>query len=83
MIQAISVVGSLFILGAYAANQFKLIGPSNVSYALLNFVGSAILTVIAVIEEQWGFLLLEGVWALISLWATIKLLRGERAGAQH
>ncbi len=76
MLQAISVLGALAILLAYAANQFRLLSPSNFSYALLNFVGSLVLAVIAVIEVQWGFILLEGVWALVSLWGIITILRG-------
>jgi hypothetical protein len=32
----------------------------------VNFVGSAILAVLALLARQWGFLLLEGVWALVS-----------------
>ncbi len=83
MLQIISVVGALAILGAYVANQFRLMGPSNVSYSVLNFVGSAVLTVIAVIEVQWGFILLEAVWALVSLWGIITLLRGGTPGGAH
>lgn len=79
MIQLISVAGALAILVAYAANQLRYMGPSNLSYALLNFAGSTVLAVVAVIEEQWGFLLLEGIWALVSLWATMKLLKGRSA----
>ena len=52
MIQLISVAGALAILIAYAANQLRYIGPSNLSYALLNFAGSAVLAVVAVLEEQ-------------------------------
>ena len=76
MLQIVSVLGALAILGAYIANQFHFIGPSNMSYSAANFVGSAVLLVIAVIEVQWGFILLEGVWALVSLWGIITLLRG-------
>ena len=76
MLQIVSVLGALAIRGAYLANQFLVIGPSNMSYSVANFVGSAVLLVIAVIEVQWGFILLEGVWALVSLGGIITLLRG-------
>ena len=79
MIQVISVLGALAVLAAYAANQFRWIGPSNLSYTLLNIIGAGVLSAIAVVEQQWGFLLLEGVWTLVSLFALIKLLRNNRA----
>ena len=83
MLQAISVLGALAILLAYAANQFRLLGPLNLSYALLNFVGSLVLAAIAVIEVQWDFILLEGVWALVSLWGIITILRGSASPRIH
>ena len=50
--------------------------PLRGRYLVLNFVGSAILAVLAFIDQQWGFLLLEGVWALVSLWSLAQLVRG-------
>jgi hypothetical protein len=76
VVQAISVIGALLILGAFAANLLQWMNTSNLWYSLLNFVGSAILTVIAVIDQQYGFILLEGTWALVSLWGIIAALRG-------
>ena len=55
-------------------------GPPNLIYSALNFAGSAVLTVA---EVQWGCLPLEGVWALVSLWALITILPGGRPGATH
>jgi hypothetical protein len=83
MLQVVSVLGALAILAAYAANQFRLIGPSNLSYSAMNFVGSAVLAAVAVVEVQWGFILLEGVWAILSLWGMIMVLRGGEPGGTH
>jgi len=74
VIQALSVLGALMILGAYAANQLRWIGPQDVSYALINTLGAGLLSFVAVVERQWGFLLLEGVWTLVSLLALLRLL---------
>ena len=76
MLQLISVLGALAILGAYAASQFGLVDPSKLSYQVANFLGSAVLTVIAVIDWQLGFILLEGAWVLMSLWGIAAVLRG-------
>jgi hypothetical protein len=38
-----------------------------VSYLVLNLVGSAVLAADAWWGRQWGFVLLEGVWAAVSL----------------
>jgi Ca2+/H+ antiporter len=80
MLQAVSVLGALLILLAFAANQLGRVDTSNLSYQISNLVGSVILTTVAVIEVQLGFILLEGTWALVSLWGTIRVLRGERSG---
>ncbi len=69
MIQIVSLVGSLLILAAFTANQLGRMTAEQRRYTVLNLVGSAILAVVALVEEQWGFLLLEGVWAIVSLYA--------------
>ena len=77
LLQVISVLGALAILGAYAANLLGWFGPAELSYSVANLIGSGILTFIAFVDQQLGFILLEGVWALISLWGVIQVLRGK------
>jgi hypothetical protein len=74
--QLIQVAGSLLILTAFAASQAGRLPISSRRYLVLNFVGSAILAVLAAIDVQWGFLLLEGVWAVVSLWGLVQVTRG-------
>lgn len=71
MDQLIQIVGALLILAAFAAVQFDRMRPDSRLYLTLNLIGSAILAVLALTSSQWGFLLLEGVWALVSAWGLL------------
>ena len=73
MDQVIQIVGALLILAAFAAVQFHRMRPDSRLYLALNLVGSVILAVLAVEAEQWGFVLLEGVWAIVSAWGLVSL----------
>jgi hypothetical protein len=76
MEQAVAIVGAIMILVAYGANQAGWLDRTRPLYSALNLVGSVILTVIAWRAAQWGFVLLESVWAVISV---PPLVRGFRA----
>jgi hypothetical protein len=83
MDQVVQVIGALLILVAYAAAQFGRLNQRSRVYLVLNLVGSAVLTLLAWQEEQWGFLLLEGVWALVSLWGLVQVQRGQPPAEVH
>ena len=74
--QLVQIAGSLLILAAFAASQAGRLPIDSQLYLVLNFVGSAILAVLAWIDQQWGFLLLESVWAVVSLYSLVQLMRG-------
>lgn len=78
MDQIVQVVGAILILVAFAAVQFGRMRPESRTYLTLNLVGSAILAVLAAITAQWGFLLLEGVWAVVSAWGLFRALTAPR-----
>jgi hypothetical protein len=83
MDQIVQVVGALLILLAYATAQVGALNQRSRAYLVLNLVGSAVLAVLAWNEEQWGFLLLEGVWALVSLWGLLQVQRGQPPAQVH
>lgn len=78
MDQGLQIVGALMVLAGFAAAQFHVLDPRSYPYLLLNMVGSAILAVLAYEERQWGFLLLEGVWALVSLLGLVMRALGKQ-----
>ena len=70
--QAISFVGAMLILIAYGGHQLGWIDSRRPSYNVMNAAGSAILVWIALHPFQIGFVVLESVWAIISLWALVR-----------
>ncbi|HEV2758254.1 MAG TPA: hypothetical protein VGV86_01690 [Acidimicrobiales bacterium] len=62
----IELTGAVLILTAFVLAQFGRLATASLTYMVLNFVGSAILAFTAAVDGDVGFLLLEGVWAIVS-----------------
>lgn len=66
MSQFIQLGGALLILAAFTAAQAGRLDQHSGRYLLVNLIGSAVLAYDALHGREWGFLLLEGVWAIVS-----------------
>ncbi len=76
MHSAIQITASMLILVPFVLGQTGRLTPSSRTYLLLNLVGSTVLAIDAGQGHQWGFLLLEGVWAIVSAVSLVRVLRG-------
>lgn len=77
MAETLQIVGAFGILIPFVLVQMRRLVPESLVYLLLNFVGAGLLAVAAALGRDWGFLLLEGVWAATAAWGIATyLLRG-------
>lgn len=74
-IQIISLFGAFCCLLAYMGHQLHWMDAKNVFYNLLNVLGGGVLAYVAFHPFQAGFIIMESVWAIVSLFALIKSLR--------
>jgi acyl dehydratase len=73
---SLQFVGALGILLPFALLQFRLTTTHSWLYLSGNFAGAAILTWLAFIEFQWGFVILQGVWTLAALVGIVRRVLG-------
>ena len=73
--QILQLVGALLVLSGFTLAQLQRLDPQSLPYLIVNAVGAGILAVLALIEQQWGFFLLEGVWTLVSVAGLVSRLR--------
>ena len=71
------LVGAALILSAFVLAQLGRLTTASLAYLVLNFFGAGTLAVVAAIDGDIGFLLLEGVWATI---AAVAIGRGVITG---
>lgn len=67
---------AIIVLIAFGFSQRGSWPVTSYPYLLLNLVGGAGLSAAAALSHQWGFVLLEGVWALVAAWGLSARIRG-------
>jgi hypothetical protein len=80
---AIQIAGSLLILVPFVLVQIGRMTSRHRAYLVLNLIGSTVLAVDAAFGQQWGFLLLEGVWAVVSLVALVRPMTHDENSSLH
>ncbi len=73
------IMGSLgvsILLLAFVLNMLKIIKTESLSYPLLNFIGAGIACFASWLIPYFPFVILEGVWAVVSLVSLVKYRRG-------
>jgi len=71
--QILSFSGALLVLAGYAGAQFNWLHPQRIPYSVLNAAGAAILVAVALRPFQLGFVVMEGAWVVISLYALVRV----------
>ena len=67
MLVILQIIGALLILAPFVAQQFGKLNTDEPAYLWPNLIGSGALATLAALNSQWGFLLLEGVWAAVTI----------------
>jgi hypothetical protein len=82
MSDLLQIAGAVLVLIPFAWSQMGGLSSASATYLGLNLVGSGVLAVIALLDQNWGFLLLEACWALVASWQLATLTR-RRASHRH
>ncbi len=68
----IGFVGVFQILLAYVLNVFGKLEKKDLMFILLNLIGASLACLASILMKYMPFVILEGVWALVSLIALLK-----------
>ena len=68
----IGFIGVFLILLAYILNVFEKLKQNSLTFILLNLFGASLACLASILMNYMPFIILEGVWALVSLISLIK-----------
>ena len=68
----IGFLGVLQILLAYYLNIIGKVSNKHLLFILLNLIGASMACIASILLNYWPFIILEAVWALVSLYALLK-----------
>ena len=72
IVQGLSLLGAILILGAFVSLQRGRWTSVHAAYLWWNLIGAILLLGVAVIDRRIGFILIEAVWAVVSLHSIVR-----------
>lgn len=75
LIVGLEFIGALGILVPFALFQIGRTSQHGLFYLVANAFGALLLTVVAYIGHQWGFVILQGVWAIAACYGIVGWMR--------
>lgn len=70
----IGATGVALLLIAFLLSLFFKLSKEGFPYLLLNILGAGLACFASVLLQYWPFIILEGIWTLVSLVALFRLL---------
>ncbi|MBK6777309.1 MAG: hypothetical protein IPG74_16215 [Flavobacteriales bacterium] len=74
MDQLPQLIGAGLLLLGYGLSQTGRIKATSLGYNLFNLLGALLLLIDAVRAMQWGFIILEGAWVILTVPALYRAL---------
>ena len=75
IIDWIGFIGVFQILLAYVLNVLGKLKSKDLTFILLNLIGASMACLASILMNYLPFIILEGVWTFVSLFALIKYLK--------
>lgn len=72
----IGFLGVFQILLAYVLNVTEKVSNKSFVFLILNLSGASMACLASILLNYWPFIVLEGIWALVSLYSLIAYFRG-------
>lgn len=71
----IGFLGVFQILLAYVLNALGKTSNKSLLFILLNFIGATMACIASLLLNYWPFIILEGIWSLVSLYSLVVHLK--------
>lgn len=71
----IGTIGVGLVLVAYFMNIYQLIKKDGILFYFLNIIGGAISCYASILIKFWPFIILEGIWTIVSFAGLLKSIK--------